>query len=528
MTTNRMFATLIVLTCICLVSCSGDRSVDQARGARPNIIFIMTDDQANRTVSAYEGAIHQTPNIDRLADEGVVFLNSFVANSICNPARASIFTGKHSHKNGVVGNASPWDGSQTVFPRLLQEAGYTTALIGKWHLNSPPGDEFDHSYRLIGAGKQGFYYNPEFEYGDGTREVLNGHSTDLVTDKALQWLEDNTSDPFMLFVQYKDVHVPRMPEFRFLDRYVNDTIPEPETLLDDYESRAHYAREANMGIPYRPLPLLDDHDPVDDIYYSRMTREQFEKWHSYKDPEALEYQNLQETAPLEGDERLRYAYQKFIKDYLRLIDGVDENVGRLLDWLDEHPDIRDHTVVVYTSDQGYFIGEHGWAEKRFMYEEALRMPLLMRWPGQFDAGNRVEPMVQNIDLAPTFLDIAGVEIPQEMQGRSFAPLLRGETPSDWRESIYYHYYEHGGHNVPRHDGVRDDRYKLIHFYTDDAWEFYDLQEDPHEINNVYDEPVHEEVIAELKNELERLRRHYQVPEHHFEAPFVIPGEGQQL
>lgn len=498
---------------------------------RPNIIFIMADDHARRTVSAYGGAFNRTPNIDRLADEGVVFLNSFVANSICGPARASILTGKHSHKHGVVGNASLWDGSQTVFPRLLQNAGYTTALIGKWHLNSPPGDEFDYSNRLTGAGKQGFYHNPEFETGDGVKETITGHSTDLVTNKALRWLETNTDaeqKPFLLFVQYKAAHVPRMPAFRFLDRYKNDTIPEPETLFDDYETRASYASEANMGIHYRPLPLLEDHDPEDNIYYSRMTPEQLKKWHGYKDPETREYLEMKEKGLLEGEELQKFAYQKFIKDYLRLIDGVDENVGRLLDWLDDHPDIRDNTLVVYTSDQGYFTGQHGWAEKRFMYEESLRIPLLMRWPGHIEAGGKIEAMVQNIDFAPTFLDVAGVKIPGEMQGRSLEQLLKGETPADWKESIYYHYYDHGLHNVPRHDGIRNERYKLIHFYTDDVWEFYDLEKDPHEMHNAYGSREYEEIIHKLKIELERLRKHYEVPPDHFQSPYVKAGKDQQL
>lgn len=504
---------------------------EKPKDAPPNIIFIMTDDHARRTVSAYDGAINSTPNIDRLAAEGAVFLNSFVANSICNPSRAAILTGKHSHKNGVVGNASPWNNNQTLFPRLLQQEGYTTALIGKWHLNSPPGDEFDYSNRLTGAGKQGFYYNPEFVSGDGTAETVQGHSTYLVTDQSLQWLNENGTGgqkPFMLFVQYKAPHVPRMPEFRFLDKYANDSLPEPETLFDDYATRQPYASKANMGIQYRPLPPMEEHNPKNNIYYARMSQEQREKWHSFKDPEAEEYRTLKKQGLLEGRKEQKFAYQKFIKDYVRLIDGVDENVGRILDWLDEHPGVKENTIVVYTSDQGYFTGEHGWAEKRFMYEESIRMPLLVRWPGQLEAGSIVTAPVQNIDFAPTFLDAVGAGVPKEMQGRSFVPLLKGETPGNWRSSIYYHYYDHGIHNVPRHDGVRTDRYKLIHFYTDDAWEFYDLESDPNEINNQYGKPEQRQIIGDLKDELKRLRDYYEVPDHHFEAPFVKAGNKQQL
>lgn len=520
----KTFIAIVILASMGLSGCS-----DRSEQGRPNIIFIMTDDQAIRSVGAYEGAINETPNIDRLTDEGAVFLNSFVANSICNPSRASILTGKHSHKNGVVGNASPWDNSQVNLPRLLQEAGYTTAHIGKWHMNDPPEEEFDHSDRLTGAGKQGFYYNPEFVTRDGDTTVAERHSTDLVTDKALQWLSNNRDtgqeNPFMLFVQYKTPHVPRMPEFRFLDRYKEEDIPEPETLFDDYETRASHAEAALMGIHFQPLPSFEEFIQSDNIYYDRMTEEQLKKWYDYKEPETGQFKKLEQE---NGRELQKFEYQMFIKDYLRLIDGVDENVGRLLDWLDEHPDINENTLVVFTSDQGYFTGEHGWAEKRYMYEESITTPLLMRWPGQIEAGTEIEEMVQNIDFAPTFLDAAGVDIPEAMQGRSFAPLLKGETPDDWRESIYYHYYDHGLHNVPRHDGVRTDRYKLIHFYTDDVWEFYDLQTDPNEVNNLYGNPEHEEIIGKLKDELERLRDYYEVPSDHFEPPYVKAGSDQQL
>lgn len=527
---NIMIAALVFLLAG-LTGCGPASESESEKNERPNIIFIMSDDHARRTVSAYEGAINQTPNIDRLAVEGAIFQNSFVANSICAPSRAAILTGKHSHKNGVVGNASPWNNKQMLFPRILQDAGYTTALIGKWHLNSPPGDEFDYSNRLTGAGKQGFYYNPDFERKGGKSRMVRGHSTNLVTDKALDWLTSNTGsekDPFMLFVQFKAPHVPRMPQFQYLDRYKNDSIPEPATLFDDYDTREPYAAQANMGIHYRPLPPMGQHKYQDDIYFARMTQEQRETWHRYKDPETREYLQLKQAGKLEGQGERRFAYQKFIKDYLRIIDGVDANVGRLLDWLDDHPDIKEKTVIVYTSDQGYFTGEHGWAEKRFMYEESIRIPLLIRWPGHIEKGITVEAPVQNIDFAPTFLDIAGIENPKNMQGRSFVPLLKGEVPEDWRKSIYYHYYDHGIHGVPRHDGVRTDRYKLINFYTDDAWELYDLINDPNEMNNLYNNPDYKQIIAELKQELERLRKQYEVPENHFNSPYVRAGKGQKL
>jgi N-acetylglucosamine-6-sulfatase len=522
----------IPLLVLLLAFCSCQTELNEAGEDRPNILFIMTDDQSRKAVSAYEGSLNETPNIDRIAEEGALFLNSFVANSICNPSRASILTGKHSHKNGVVGNASPWDNSQVQLPRLLQQEGYTTALFGKWHMNNPPGDAFDTSNRLTGAGKQGFYYNPEFVSGTGDTTTIQGHSTDTITDHALNWLTDRVSrgsdNPFLLFVQFKVPHVPRMPEFRFLDNYKDETIPEPVTLFDDYDTRLPYSENANMNVNFRPLPPMDQHNYQNNIYFARMTEEQREKWHHYKDPESEEYRSLKQKGMPDGRAEKKFAYQMFIKDYLRLIDGVDENVGRLLEWLDEHPGINENTIVIYTSDQGYFTGEHGWAEKRFMYEESIRMPLLMRWPGKIEPDTRVEAMVQNIDFAPSILDAAGSAVPGEMQGRSFIPALTAETPEDWRNSIYYHYYDHGIHGVPRHEGVRTDRYKLIHFYTDDAWEFYDLQSDPLEVENRYGRHEYDDVILDLKSELNQLRNRYEVPESHFVPPYVKAGLRQQL
>ncbi|MGM0546908.1 MAG: sulfatase family protein [Bacteroidota bacterium] len=530
-TIAQILASVMLLAFMGLVACSEESTGDKKNDDdRPNIIFIMTDDQATRSVGAYEESINETPNIDRLAEEGTIFRTNFVANSICNPSRAAILTGTHSHKNGVVGNASPWDNSQPNLPALLQEAGYTTAHIGKWHMNNAPGDEFDQSERLTGAGKQGFYYNPEFVTLDDDTTEVEGHATDLVTDKALDWLTENGAadqqeDPFMLFVQYKAPHVPRMAEFRFLDNYENETIPEPETLFDDYETRQKYAEEANMGFHFQPLSSLEELLDSDNIYFDRMSEEQIKKWHEFKHPETEKYNGLEEE---NGRELQKFEYQAFIKDYLRLIDGVDENVGRLLDWLDEHPDINENTLVVFTSDQGFFTGEHGWAEKRFMYEESIHTPLLMRWPDHIKKGSEVDAITQNIDLAPSFLDVAGVDIPKRMQGASFKSLLNGESTEDWRQSMYYHYYDHGLHGVPRHDGVRTDRYKLIHFYTDDVWEFYDLTEDPNEVNNLYGDEKYSDNIEELKEELKQLREDYEVPQDHFEEPYVKAGQDQEL
>ena len=493
---------------------------------RPNIVYIMSDDHALRTIGAYGRGFHDTPNLDRISNEGAVFANAFVGNSICGPSRAAILTGTHAHVNGVTGNAQPWDSTQAVFPRLLQQSGYRTALFGKWHLNSKPADEFDEYTILTGAGKQGFYYNPEVYSPDTGTRTIPGYSTDIVTDLSIDWLDRHEAaggaEPFLLLVQYKAVHVPRMPPLRLLDRYRDATIPEPPTLTDDLATRTHNAAEPNFFLDeFRHEPPLAEHTPDRrGIYFERMTDAEFEAYHAAIDPQNAEYERLRASGALDDPRAMRaYHYQRFIKDYLRIVDALDENVGRLLDRIDADPELRENTIVVYASDQGYFTGEHGYAEKRLMYEEAVRMPLLMRWPAQIAPGTRVEALVQNIDLAPTFLEAAGLAPIDRMQGVSLAPLLGGVAPPDWRRSVYYHYYDHGIHRVPRHAGVRTQTHKLVHFYTDDTWELYDLVADPHELRNVYDDPAYGNEQAVLTAEYHRLREHYGVPPETFEAPF---------
>ncbi|MEM9665384.1 MAG: sulfatase [Bacteroidota bacterium] len=522
--TRALLTGSVLLVLMLLSACEAPT----APPTRPNIIYIMADDHARRTIGAYGDGLHTTPNLDRIAHEGALFLNSFCGNSICGPSRATILTGLHSHKNGVTGNSRPWDSTQTVFPSLLRQAGYQTALFGKWHLNNRPADEYDTYKILTGAGKQGFYYNPAFYDSETGRDTtMEGYATDLVTDEALRWLDTERSadDPFLLLVQYKAPHVPRMPPLRMLDRYLDDTIPEPPTLHDDLATRSVYARQVNFFLDeYRPLPAYGTYDPAaHTIYVARMSEAQLQAYHAAVDPQNEAYREMLASGALADSAAHRsYVYQRFIKDYLRIVDTIDENVGRLLDWLDAHPELRDNTVVVYASDQGYFTGEHGYAEKRLMYEAALQMPLLMRWPAGIAPGTRVESLVQNIDYAPTFLDLAGVPIPPTMQGRSLRPVLDAEAPPDWREAIYYHYYDHMRHRVGRHAGVRTARYKLIHFYTDDTWEFYDLEADPLEVRNVYGDPTYAEPIETMKATYERLRTTYEVPASTFEPPFAAP------
>ena len=440
---------------------------------RPNILFIMSDDHDRGAISAYGSRINQTPNIDRLAVEGKLFSNCFCTNSICAPSRAVILTGKYSHLNGVIDNRERFDGDQQTFPKLLQERGYETAFIGKWHLKSDPTG-FDYWKMLPG---QGAYHNPVF-IEMGQRQQHEGYASDLITDFTIDWLEKrSTEKPFMLMCHHKAPHRNWQPDDKHALMYEDVDIPEPDTFDDDYSTRSAAAREQEMTIA-KHLQIPED-------------------------------TKIGPPAGLKGQALKRWKYQRFIKDYLRCVASVDDNVGRLLDYLDEKG-LTKNTVVFYTSDQGFYLGNHGWFDKRFMYEESLHMPLLVRYPREVKAGTVTDKMVLNLDFAPTFLEFAGCEIPVDMQGESFRSILRDRIPADWRTSVYYHYYEYPAvHMVKRHYGVRTERYKLIHFYYDiDAWELYDLEKDPNELNNLYDNPGYSEIVAELKAELKSLRNRY--------------------
>jgi arylsulfatase A-like enzyme len=503
---------------------------------RPNILFIFSDDHATRAISAYSGGeINQTPNIDRIANEGAIFLNSFCANSICGPSRACILTGKHSHKNGVFGNGSYWNGSQMLFPRELKKSGYQTTLYGKWHINGNPGGEFDYWKILIGAGRQGFYYNPRFITSKGEDLTEKGYSTDVITNDAINWLEHkrDKKKPFLLMVQFKAPHVPRMPAPRFINLHEKKKIPAPANLHDDYKNRAPYAKKAGMRVHgsnifdgRKIIKYVEDFHAGKNpkkihgsIYFQRMSVPEVKKYVAAYKKENSQYRKLLKAGKFKDAKFKReYMYQRFIKDYVRVVAAIDDNIGRLLKCL-EKLGLEKDTIVVYCSDQSYFTGEHGWAEKRFMYEQGLKMPFIIRWPGKIKPGTRVTDMIQNIDYAPTFLDIANIKVPAEMQGKSLKPIMQGQTPKDWRKSIYYHYYEHGGHNVPRHEGVRNGRYKLINYYTDGVWELFDLKNDPNEMKNLYNDPNYKKVIADLKKELLRLRKQYDVADKYFEKPF---------
>lgn len=486
-----------VLTLVVLLG-SGVLAEERKQHSRPNILFVFSDDHAVHAIGAYGSRINRTPNIDRLAREGMVFRNCFVTNSICAPSRAVILTGKHSHLNGVLTNAHPLDPHQRTFVHLLREAGYQTAVIGKWHLQTDP-IMFDYWRVLIG---QGPYYNPRFRTPQGII-TMEGYTTDVITDLVLDWLENHRdkSKPFFLGYHHKAPHREWLPGPGQLGLYRGEMIPEPTTLFDDYAGRTSAAAKTTMTIA-RHLSDLDLKFTLPKNLTDSQ-RQMIEE--AYREEnEAFRLANLQ------GEDLIRWKYQRYIQDYLRCVAGIDENLGRVLDYLDRSG-LAENTVVIYSSDQGFFLGDHGWYDKRWMYEESLRMPLIVRWPGVVKPGSVNWDLVQNLDFAPTFLEIAGVEVPADMQGRSLVPLLRGERPGDWRRSIYYRYYEYPAvHDVQRHEGVRTERYKLIHYYLIGEWELFDLEKDPDELRSVYDDPAYASVKAELKAELERLRSHYGV------------------
>ncbi len=479
----------------------------------PNVLMIYCDDHAYQAISAYQSIspygldLNKTPNIDRLAKEGMRFDNCFVTNSICGPCRAVIQTGKYSHLNGFCCNGDRFNNQQQTFPKLLQKAGYQTAVVGKWHLASAPTG-YDYSDVLIG---QGPYYNPPM-IRNGTTIKHTGYTTDLITDFALDWLKTkrDPNKPFMLMCQHKAPHRNWQPGPDHLTTYDDVTIPEPDTLFDDYSGRGTAAKTQDMSI--------EKTMNANDLKLNpprNLTPEQLKVWNAAYEPKNEAFRQ----ANLEGKDLIRWKYQRYMKDYLRCIASVDDNVGRILKYLDE-TGLAENTVVVYSSDQGFYLGEHGWFDKRWIYEESLRTPLLVRWPGVTKPGSANRAIVSNLDFAETFLSLAGVAVPGDMQGRSFVPLLGGNTPDDWRRSFYYQYYEYPAvHSVRRHYGVATARYRLIHFYPNpwdpapiDEWEMYDVQTDPKQLKSIHGDPKVAGVQRELEQELTRLRRELKVPD----------------
>jgi arylsulfatase A-like enzyme len=468
----------------------------------PNILMVLCDDQAYQAIGAYGSSICKTPNIDRIAAEGMRFDRCLTTYSLCGPARACILTGKYSHLNGFYNNTnSRFDGSQVTFPKLLQQAGYQTAILGKWHLVSDPTG-FDFWEILPG---QGVYYNPVF-FRLGKRVTRPGYVTDIITDDSLDWLKSqrDPAKPFLLMVDHKAPHRNWQPSLANLSLYDGVTVPPPSTLFDDYSGRGKAEHQQKMTI----AKTLNDNDlklsPQSDL-----TPEQAKVWDAYYQPRNQAFRDLH----LQGDDLVGWKYQRFMHDYMATVASVDQSVGRLLDYL-RQTGLDKNTIVIFTSDQGLFLGEHGWMDKRWIFEQSLRTPLLIRWPGVVKPGSVDGDMVSNLDFAETFLDAVGIKPPPEMQGRSFLPILQGHPPIDWRTDFYYHYYEHPAeHNVARQYGIVTDRYKLVNFYEPamNYWELFDLKSDPLELTSVYDNPKYTAVQADLHQRLDKLRADLKVP-----------------
>ena len=470
---------------------------------RPNVLFIFCDDLAWQAVSSYGESrrLLDTPNIDRIAREGMRFNRALVPNSICGPSRATVLTGKYSHLNGFPNNSnSLFDPAQPTFPKILRSSGYQTAVVGKWHLVSDPSG-FDHWEVLPG---QGVYYQPEFII-NGKKTVEEGYVTDIITDHAIGWLEKrDKTKPFVLLAQHKAPHREWAPALRHLNHDKDRVYPEPSTLFDDYANRGEAVRDQDMTLE-KTFTLRDAKLNAQ----PRLTPAQREPWDAYYEPRNKAFRE----ADPQGDDLIRWRYNRYLHDYLGTVKAVDESVGRLLGYLDQEG-IAENTIVVLSSDQGFFLGEHGWFDKRWIFEESLRTPLLVRWPGVTKPGSVNDDIVSTVDFAQTFSDAAGVAAPEGAQGSSLIPILKGETPADWRKSFYYHYYEYPDpHHVRPHYGVVTARHKLVHFYAPDVdyWELYDLKTDPNELRNVYDDPALADVKKELHTELTRLRAELKVP-----------------
>lgn len=487
---------------------------------RPNIVFIFSDDHAYQAIGAYGSRINQTPHLDRLAAAGMKFNRCLVTNSICGPSRATILTGKYSHRNGFFDNSSTFDGDQITFPKLLQAVDYQSALFGKWHLRSKPTG-FDHWSILL---DQGEYYNPDFLSAEGKTRA-EGYVTDVITDRAVDWLKSSrdSSRPFLLMVQHKAPHREWSPGPNHLGDGRDAPIPEPETLFDDYAGRAPViaaqemtiARHMRMGFDLKYWSSTENDRREREQFFQRYNDSQRAAWDAAYEPQNREFEREAPT----GDALVRWKYQRYMRDYLGCIASVDDSVGQLLQTLDELK-LAQNTVVVYSSDQGFYLGEHGWYDKRWIFEESLRTPLIVRWPGVVAAGTVSDAIVSNLDFAPTFLEIAGAGAMPEAQGRSLVPILQGRQPADWRTSFYYHYYELTTHHVPAHFGVVTDRYKLVCYYQTreegkdiaiNQWELMDLQENPQETRSYLDDPAYGPIRDELYAELKRHRAELGLP-----------------
>ncbi len=471
----------------------------------PNIVIIISDDHAYQAISAYDSKLMQTPNIDRIANEGVIFKKAYVTNSICGPSRAAILTGKYSHKNGFKDNeTSNFDAGQDSFAKQLQGNGYQTAWIGKYHLGTQP-QGFDFWQILPG---QGSYYNPDFLMMDGSQQRIEGYVSDITEDIAEDWLDNrDSSKPFCLVIGHKATHRVWLPDTADMGMFDDVTFPLAHNFYDNYQHRKA-AQVQDMSIAKTmimgyDLKMFPDFDHIKDDNVARMNADQKAKFDAYYQPIKADL----EARNLSGKALTEWKYQHYMRDYLSTAASLDRNIGRTLDYLDEH-DLTDNTIVIYLSDQGFYLGEHGWFDKRFMYEESFRTPMVMRYPGVVKPSTVSNDFVLNVDIGPTMLEAAGVAVPKDMQGESFLPLLTRKN-AQGRDALYYHYYENGEHSVSPHFGIKTKRYKLIRFYDMvDEWELYDLQKDPNEMHNLYGKKGDEKITATLKSQLSKLITQY--------------------
>ena len=525
----KNFFYLLLILNILFQSCNDKTNVK----TKPNILFIMSDDHAYQAISAYDDKLIQTPNIDRIANEGILFNNACVTNSICAPSRAVILTGKHSHINGKIDNHAKFDDSQTTFPQIFQKAGYQTAMYGKLHFgNNPKG--FDDFLILPG---QGNYINPKF-LGKEKDTIIEGYVTDIITDLTLNWFKNkrDTNKPFLMMYLHKAPHRPWWPRTDKFAEFYDKKFPEPKTLFDDYSGMGTAAKTAEMNIlnhmqymhdsKVYPSTIKEMKEVKPDIEYvdgkgtlMRPTQERFygpygrankkqkEKYdvvlNKISEDFRLNWPKMNEK------EKMKWKFQRYMQDYLATISSVDDNVGRVLNYLEESG-LDKNTIVVYTSDQGFYLGEHGWFDKRFIYNESFKTPLIIKWPNVIEAGTTNEEMVQNLDFAQTFLEAAMIDVPDDMQGESLIPLLKGDSTEWTRDAVYYHYYEYPSvHMAKRHYGIVNKEFKLVHFYYDvDEWELYDRLNDPNEINNVYNNPEYSDIVNKLTQELKEIRVKY--------------------
>lgn len=506
---NYFYLLLFASGILFIQGCSSTAGEEQEQ--RPNILYIMSDDHAYQAISAYGYGINETPNIDRLAEEGAIFTRACVTNSLCAPSRAVLLTGKHSFKNGKVDNVQPFNWDQDNFPKLLQANGYQTAMIGKIHLDGLP-QGFDYSMVLPG---QGHYYNPDFLV-NGERVRKEGYVTDIITEATLDWLKNkrDPEKPFCVLYHQKAPHRNWKPAQKYLSLYDDKTFDPPSTYFDDYKGRGTAAKEQEMEIAEHAMwghdfkMIVDPNGDSTGLYneLKRFNKKQLDDWLAAYTPKNEKAKAA--FANMSEKEIALWKFDRYIKDYLRCIKSVDDGVGEVLDYLKE-AGLDKNTIVVYTSDQGFYLGEHGWFDKRFMYKESFRTPLLVRYPKEIEPGTKITKLVQNLDFAPTFLDYAGIKAPEEMQGESFRNLVSGKT-DQWRDVVYYTYYEYPSvHMVKRHYGIATERYKLMHFYYDiDEWELYDLEKDPNEMNSVYDDPEYADVREMMHKKLTETRNYY--------------------